>query len=103
MFDSQFYFELPGNDERKRLFSHYIDKTNKQVKKNIFSSDVMEGLDDLVKKTEKFSAEYIKQIIAISLKEYLYRKIVGGAKPSLIDKEFLLSKIDELRLEDKKK
>ena len=57
--------------------------------------------DELAKKTDKFSAKHIKQLVDVCVKEYAYQHREGN--PFLIDESFLLSKIEELRMEEKQK
>lgn len=69
LFENQFFFDLPSANERERLFAHYIDKAEKRAKLKIFDQKV---IPDLVKATDKFSPEFIKQLIESCLKEYNY-------------------------------
>jgi len=98
LFDNQFFFDLPKIPERKRLFQNYIDKAEKHSWKRIFNFVVF---DELAKKTDKFSAKHIKQLVDVCVKEYAYQHREGN--PFLIDESFLLSKIEELRMEEKQK
>ncbi len=73
LFDNQFFFELPQDAQRKRLFTMNIERAEKLAKLALFSPEIVaEMLDELVKKTEGFSAEYIKQLITACVKEYSY-------------------------------
>lgn len=67
LFDNQFFLELPKEDERKRLFQLYIQKAEKRAKLKLFDPEI---LDELVKKTDGFSAEYIKQLISVCVRKY---------------------------------
>ncbi len=92
IFDSQFFFELPKENERKRFFQMYIQKAEKRAKMKLFNVDT---LDELVKKSGGFSAEYIKQLISSCVKEYLYAYI--QKKNSFIIKQnFISSKINDI-------
>lgn len=85
LFDNQFFFDLPREEERKRLFESNIQKSEKRAKLKLFDPEM---LDALVKKTDGFSAKYIKQLIDACVKEYLYNYIQN--KPSFaVDHEFI--------------
>jgi SpoVK/Ycf46/Vps4 family AAA+-type ATPase len=49
MFDNQVFLELPGAEERKRLFQINIQKAERRAKLKLFDPDILE---ELVKKTE---------------------------------------------------
>jgi SpoVK/Ycf46/Vps4 family AAA+-type ATPase len=86
IFDNQFFFELPGTEERKKLFQLYMQKAEKRAKLKLFDQSIM---DDLVKKTEGLSAEHIKQLVNSCVKEYLYSYL--SAKASFdIDTKYIL-------------
>lgn len=96
LFDNQFYFELPKPEERKKLFELYIAKAEKRAELELFDKNI---IDDLVKKTEWFSAEYIKQLINTCVKEYLYLYLNKKASFA-IDETFIwtaLAKIDDTK------
>ncbi len=92
LFDNQFFFELPKEAERKKYFELFIAKAEKRAKLKLFNPDV---IDDLVKATDWFSAEYIKQLINSCVKEYAYSYIQN--KPSLaIDQDYIWITIEQI-------
>jgi len=92
LFDSQFFFELPKEEERKRLFHLYIQKAEKRAKTKLFATEI---IDELAKKTELFSAEYIKQLINSCVREYLYAYI-QNKDFFTIKSNFISSKIKDI-------
>lgn len=99
LFDNQFYFELPKVEERKRLFELYISKAEKRAKLKLFDQTIV---DELVKKTEWFSAEYIKQLINTCVKEYLYSYLTKKSSFDIDEVSIwtVLAKIDDMKKVD---
>lgn len=85
IFDNQFFFELPKENERKRLFQLYIKKAETRAKLKLFDPDM---LDELVKKTDGRSAEHIKQLVSSSVKEYFYN-YMQKKETFAIDEKFI--------------
>ncbi len=99
LFDNQFFFELPESQERKRFFTMNIQKAEKRAKLKLFSPEITsEMLDELVKKTEGFSAEYIKQLINACVKEYSYNYLQTNSSFS-IEKEFIADSLKKISLQ----
>jgi len=96
LFDNQVFLELPTADERKRLFEYAIQKAEKRAKLKLFDPGF---LDELVQKTDGFSAEYIKQLITVCVREYFCMYL--DSKPSFVigydDLWTIIEKISETK------
>jgi len=93
IFDNQFFLELPDADLRRRLFTFFIDHAEKRAKMKLFDHNMV---DQLVKNTEDFSVEHIKQLISVCVKEYSSR-FIQNKQTFSIDKKFIWKKIDTLK------
>jgi len=85
IFDNQFFLELPDADLRRRLFTFFIDHAEKRAKMKLFDHNMV---DQLVKNTEDFSVEHIKQLISVCVKEYSSR-FIQNKQTFSIDKKFI--------------
>jgi len=102
LFDNQFFFDKPKAPETKRLFELYIQEVESKSQRQMFDKNI--DWDCLVKKTDGFSARYIKQIINVCVKECFFTYIDSQsqqAQQTLITQDIVLSKIDELKNEEK--
>lgn len=102
LFPKQIYFSHMDPGQRRDLFTLLIkDSATDMVQ---FSSDI--DLDQLVKKTEWFSSEYIKKLISVSKEDAVCDVLsVEGttSSPCVVTHECLLKNIELLRWEDKSK
>lgn len=102
LFPKQIFFSWLKDTERKDLFALVFKDLSSDVVQ--FSSDI--NIDDLVKKTDGFSPEYIKKLVAVAVEDATYNLLSHKTKkstPSIITQEHLIKNIQLLKQESKTK
>jgi len=86
--------------QRKNLFTLVFKDLSSDFVQ--FSPDI--NIDELVKKTDGFTAEYIKKLIAVAVEDVTYTLLSRKTKksaPCVVTHECLLKNIELLKGEDK--
>ena len=102
LFSKQIFFSSMKDEERKNLFTLvFKDSSNDIVQ---FSPDI--NMDELIKKTNGFSPEYIKKLVAVAIEDATYALFSDQKKksvPVIVTQKHLLKNIELLKEESKTK
>lgn len=102
LFPKQIFFSSMKDEERKNLFTLvFKDSSNDIVQ---FSPDI--NMDELIKKTNGFSPEYIKKLVAVAIEDATYALFSDQKKksvPVIVTQKHLLKNIELLKEESKTK
>jgi len=100
LFPKQIFFSWLKEYQRKDLFALVFKDLSSDFVQ--FSPDI--NIDELVKKTDSFTAEYIKKLVAVAVEDVTYTSLSHKTKksePAIITQDHLLKNIDLLKEESK--
>jgi len=87
-FYDQVYFELPDVEGRRDMIKRHMEKIEKAAKRKIFAEDI--NLEEIIKKTDHFSPQYIKKLMETNAREAYFRKNSEKKRNVRIDADFIL-------------
>ncbi len=102
LFPKQIFFSSMKDEERKNLFTLVFKDASSDIVQ--FSPDI--DMDELIKKTNGFSPEYIKKLVAVAIEDATYASFSDKKKrgtPSIVTQKHLFKNIELLKEESKTK